>query len=312
MFLPTRTANSTAWASTRTTLSADLDYANVVSRVEERLRKKLGKSGSIQLTGSDFSTFAQAGRTQLVYTSESETATFTMDIGKADALNAQTWTLPADLTNQLDNVERRDFVSPGTIPASLRLPGVTHATRFRAANRLFTSYRQYAIKPAEIEFLGYSVDRKVGQDYETDSPTDASSFAVVPLGLGASFTTRVLIDDPDDETGTIQSDTLSVDGFGTLKTPNGTFQALRYTVRSTIRVYDMSGGGTPTEDDLLDEGSILRVGWVTKEGYWILADYTDYNATTGAATLSNLNYTAIVPTASLSPTFTGTNCGCGR
>jgi hypothetical protein len=295
--------------ASRATLQADLRRANLVSAAQERLLKTLGASGSIQLTNSDFTAFAQPGKTQLTYVASSESVAFEMVIGPPDLVNSQIWTLPADLTTELDVAQRRDFINPSTIPAGLQLAGVTHASKFVAPNRLFTGYRQYQISGSAVNFLGGSVDRKVGIDFSTASPN--ALFSVLPLQAGSAYTSQVVYDDPDDDVQEIETDTLSFDGFGSLKTPNGTVQALRYTIKSGLRTYDLSGGGPPSNSNLIDLNTTTQVGWVTKEGYWILADYADYNPTTHAATLSNVQYTTIVPTNSLSPTFTNT-CNCSR
>lgn len=295
--------------ASRTELRADLLRANLVSGAKERLLKKMGSAGAIQLTNSDFTTFAQPGNTQLTYTGSSGAVTFEMVIGQADLVNSQSWTLPADLTNQLDNVQRRDFINPTAIPVNLRLPGVTHAMKYVAGNRLYTGYRQFQIGSTAVNFLGVSVDRKVGTDFETVSPN--ALFSVLPLMAGSTYNSQSVYDDPDDDLREIQSDTLTFNGFGSLRTPNGTFQALRYTIKSGLRTYDLSGGGSPSNANLIDVNTSTQVGWVTKEGYWIVAEYTGYNPTTKAAMLRNVTYTAIVPTASLLPTFTN-SCNCPR
>ncbi|OJW71660.1 MAG: hypothetical protein BGO59_27220 [Spirosoma sp. 48-14] len=300
---------ATLVASARTNLSNDLAFANIVSGTEARWRAKLGAAGAIQLTANDFNTFAQPGNTLLTYGGSSLESTLNMVIGKADLVNAQTWTLPADLTYQLDRVSRRDFVSPTTIPANLRLNGVTNATKYIAENRANIGYRQYQIAGSAVNFLGYSVDRKVGTDFEASSA--GSIMTKLPAQLGDTFTNTIVYDDPDDELQTIQSDTLAFDGFGTLTTPNGSFQALRYTVRSGTRTYDTSGGATLSDDNLIDIETDQQIGWVTKEGYWFVANYANYNASTKSAELSQIAYSAIVTTRSLSPSFSN-SCNCSR
>jgi hypothetical protein len=298
--------NVVAYASRNTSLRSDLSKANLVSAAQRRLSRLMGASGSITFTGADFANLASPGNSQLMYFSDSENVTFEMVIGSTNLTTAQTWTLPADLTNQLDVVQRRDYVNPSSIPASLRLAGVSNATKFSAANRLFVSYEQYQIGASSVNYLGYSVDRKVGLDYAT--PSVGAILASVPLQAGSNYISQKTLDDPADDTQVTISDTLALDGFGTLNTPTGSFQALRFTMKSGYRTYDLSGGGPP---DLLDIETVQRVGWVTKEGHWIVADYADYDPTTKAATISQVQYLTHVPTSSLSPTFTNT-CNCPR
>lgn len=300
---------ATLVASTRTNLANDLAVANVVSTTEARWRAKLGAAGAIQLTAADFNTFAQPGNTLLTYVGSDPESTLPMVIGQADLANAQTWSLPANLTYQLDQVDRRDFVAPTSIPATLRIAGATNATKYMAPNRAYIGYRQYQIASSVVNFLGYSVDRKVGDDYETGST--ASIFSQLPAQLGTNFMSTTIYDNPDDELQTIQSDTLAFDGFGTLTTPNGSFQALRYTIRTGLRSYDTSGGATPSDDNLIDTDTGQQIGWVTKEGYWVVANYTNYNPSTKSADLSTVTYSAIVPTRSLSPSFSN-SCNCSR
>jgi hypothetical protein len=307
-YRPRLLSPNNAWASTRTTLGQDLSRANLVTDASERLRKKLGATGAIQLLGSDFALFASPGKTQLNYFSDGETTDFDMIIGEANAVTAQTWNLPAGLINQLERVQRNDFIPVSSVPAGLNLTGATHVSRTVSGNRIAVGYRQYQLKPNEVQYLGYAVDRKVGLDYQTASPDVGSSFAVVPLGLGASFSNKVIVDSPDDENRGEVTHTLTFNGFGTLNTPNGSFQALRYTVTTTDEIFDLSD---PNDPVLIDTETTTQVGWVTKEGTWIVADYKDYNPTTKAAKLSGVLYSTIVPTSSLSPTFTN-SCGCNR
>ncbi|TAE32011.1 MAG: hypothetical protein EAZ91_06035 [Cytophagales bacterium] len=307
--LPVLGAPLNAWASNGNTFARDLAKANLVSEAADRLRKKMGAAGAITLLGSDFSTFTSPGKSQLSYSSGSENVTFDMVIGAANAVTAQTWTLPADLTNQLDRVARADFVAVSSIPAGLGLPGVTHVSKYIAGNRQFVRFNQYQLKSNELQSLGYSVDRKIGNDFAQGSPDLNSSFATIPLALGASYTDKGVVEDPTDNIQYESSSVITFDGFGTLNTPNGSFQALRYTMTTTTNTLDVSDLNDPVE---IDTESATQVGWVTKEGTWITANYADYNPTTKAATISNVRYSAIVPTSSLSPTFTNSACGCSR
>lgn len=300
--------SATLLASTRSNLANDLAFANIVSNTEDRWRTKLG-AAAIQLSATDFNNFAQPGNTLLTYGGSNPESTLNMVIGQADLVNAQTWTLPADLTYQLDQVSRRDFVAPTTIPANLRITGATNATKYIADNRANIGYRQYQISGSAVNFLGYAVDRKVGSDYE--SASSGSIMTQLPAQLGDNFTSTTLYDNPDDELQTIQADTVSFDGFGTLKTPTGSFQALRYTIRSGLHTYDTSGGTTPSDDNLIDTETEQKVGWVTKEGYWFVANYANYNSSKKSAELSQIAYSAIVTTRSLSPSFSN-SCNCPR
>jgi hypothetical protein len=307
--LPFEGTSPTAWVSNRTTLTRDLATANLVSEAADRLRKKMRASGAITLQGSDFNTFASPGKSQLTYLSNSQSVTFDMVIGNADATNAQTWALPADLTNQLNNVSRADFIPVSRIPASLSIMGVTHASKYVAANRQYVQFRQYQLKANELQYLGYAVDRKIGNDFAQSSPDANNSFATVPLTLGASYTDVEVTDDPTDDTRYENTSVITFDGFGTINTPNGSFQALRYTMITTGKTYDVSDPNNPEQ---IDTESGTQVGWVTQQGTWITATYTGYNATTKSATLSNVRYSAIVPTSSLSPNFTNPSCNCTR
>ncbi|MBO0933118.1 hypothetical protein [Fibrella aquatilis] len=307
--MPFEGRSTTAWVSNRTTLSRDLASANLVSEAADRLREKMSVSGAITLLGSDFNSFASPGKSQLTYLSRSTSVTFDMVIGNANAVNAQVWTLPADLTTQLDRVSRADFVAVGSIPASLSIAGVTHVSKYIAGNRQYVQFSQYQLKSNELQYLGYAVDRKIGTDFAQGSPDLNSSFATVPLTLGSTYTDIEVAEDPADDTKYENTSVITFDGFGTLNTPNGSFQALRYTMNTTGKTYDVSDPNNPVQ---IDTDSGTQVGWVTKEGNWIVANYTDYNATTKAATLSNVRYSAIVPTSSLSPMFTNPSCNCPR
>lgn len=307
--LPFEGKSTTAWVSNRNTFARDLASANLVTEAADRLRKKMGTSGAITLQGTDFNSFASPGNSQLTYMSNSASVTFDMVIGTANAVNAQTWTLPADLTNQLDNVSRADFIAVNRIPAGLSIAGVTHASKYVAGNRQFVQFKQYQLKGNELQYLGYALDRKIGNDFAQSSPDANSSFATIPLTVGASYSDIEITDDPADDNRYETISAITFDGFGTLNTPNGSFQALRYTMTTTGKTFDVSD---PNDPEQIDTESVTQVGWVTQQGTWITATYTDYNTTTKAATLSNVRYSPIVPTSSLSPTFTNPGCNCPR
>ena len=288
--LKNRPANLGLWAkSGQSTMAGALPYANLVSRTYQRLQQRVGAAAAIRFSGADFANMARPGKSEAMYIASNDEFTAEMNIGEADSENAQTWTIPDGLVDELDEFIQRDFVSPNAIPKSIRLPNATHATRLRAEDGSYVGYRQYQLDNDEVEDLGFGIDLAEGEDYEVEFPTEGATFLSVPLELGSSFHSAEIIDEPGDDQRIESNSEINFDGFGTLHTPDGDHPALRYTVTTTLTYSKMSDG--PSE--------ISQVGWITKDGHWFVATYADHDESTGKATLSDISYTRIVPTSSL-------------
>ena len=285
-----RPADLGLWAKAGHNVANALPYTNLVSRTHQRLQQRVGAAAAIRFSGADFANMARPGKSEAMYIAGNDDFTAQMDIGRADDENAQTWTIPATLIDELDEFIQRDFVLPNAIPKSIRLPNATHATRLKAQDGSYVGYRQYQLDNDEVEDLGFGIDLADGEDYEVEFPTDGATFLAVPLELGSSYHSNELMDEPGDEDQKIETNSeINFDGFGTLRTPDGDHPALRYTATTTLSYSKPTG--QPTE--------INQVGWITKEGHWFVATYADHDESTGKATLSDISYTRIVATSSL-------------
>ena len=232
------------------------------------------------------------------------TATATMDIGVADNMNPQTWTVPAFA---YADTKTRYFIDPSDVtPASAQAPGaeyVLKATLLDEDAEVVTSYKHYIMDDGDkLNELGstYVKNGVTTGDYD-EAP---SIFADAPLDLGDIFTDNITIYEDDDPLPRLDSQNdITVDAFGTINTPLGTFDCLRMRITVTQSEY--------TTDPMVPSSvsTYHQVAWVTKEGFRFYAIVPSASSS-GTATVSGLamidmGSTTVLPFELVS--FTGKN-----
>lgn len=255
---------------------------------EQRVAQNTTAVVSISL--ANFNTISAVGNSWLLYQSS---ASFSMNIGTANNTSPQTWTLPTNLLTYFDGAGRSDFIATSSVPPALQVSGANKVMQtyyFDNNDRPMKVYDHYDINSSAINHLGTSYDLEVGDDDNFDEPD--YEFSDVPLDLNDTFTSTIEEEDyVTNLTLTKFVETITADAYGTIATPNGTFNCLRLSIVSQKYT-------RPNESAAYTLVSTTNnVSFVTKEGVYFT---TQVSATSGTATLSNFQYRRVVATASLS------------
>ncbi len=277
----------------------DSELLNLKREVSIPNGKVASTNSAIQITQSDFENIVQSGKSILF--SQGFTEYFYMNIGVANALNAQTWTLPSNLAEFVDaRTSRLDILSPNQIPVALQVAGATHVLKeilSEPNDEEVDAYMHLQIDGTEITDLGSSYDFDEGTDDNFDEEPDIELYDV-PLELGDSQITEEypIDEDYDGNFLKIYSETL-VDAFGSINTPYGNFECLRQTEitkyfrRSTTTA---SFRTTPNYE-------FRRVKWITKNGL-IFSAAVQSESPTHVGLMCFMELTRFVPTNTLTST----------
>lgn len=251
---------------------------------------------AIQITQTDFEAFVKTGNSVLF--SQGFYDNFTMNIGVADALNAQNWTLPLNLAQFVDgHTSRLDILSPNSIPVSMQVAGATHVLKEIVSEPNedeADSYMHLQIDGTDVTDLGTSYDFEEGSDNNFDEEPDVELYDV-PLNLGDNQITE---DFPIDENSNgnflkTRTETI-VDAFGIINTPYGNFDCLRQTenIKYFRRANENVSYGTQANYE------IRRVKWITKNGF-VFSAAVQFEDGSHNALLAYPELTRFVPTNTL-------------
>jgi hypothetical protein len=274
----------------------DTELLNLKNNVSVPNAKVASSNVAIQITQTDFEGFVQAGKSLLF--SQGLYDYFYMNIGTADAINAQTWTLPSNLAEYVDgSTSRLDILSPSQIPVAMQVAGATHVLKeiiSEPNGNEVDSYMHLQIDGTEVTDLGSSYDFDEGSDDNFDEEPDVELYDV-PLDLGDNQITEEF---PIEENLNgnflkIQTETI-VDAFGTINTPYGSFPCLRQTenVKYFRRASESVAYGTQANYE------IRRVKWITKNGFVFSAAVQDEDVN-HVGLLGFMEQTRFVPTNTL-------------
>lgn len=187
-------------------------------------------NAAVSIILADFNTISAVGNSWLLY--QSNAATFSMNIGSVNNTSPQTWTLPANLPSYFQGAGRSDFIAPSSVPVALQVAGANKVMQtyyLDNNNQHMKVYDHYDLNNAGIDHIGTSYDLEVGTDDTFDEPN--YKFADVPLDLNDNFTTT--IEDADYVTNltlTKYVENITADAYGTISTPDGTFNCLRMSI----------------------------------------------------------------------------------
>ena len=249
-------------------------------------------NSAISLTETDINAISAVGNTWVLFIAP-PTKSFSMNIGSANNSSPQTWTLPANFKTNFTGAGRNDFIAPGSVPSALQITGATMPNKVIKSYRIDDSgnwvirYDHLNITSTSVAHLGTSYDLKFGTDRNFDEPD--FKFSDVPIYLGDTWTTS---DDHKDFISALTLErfveTITVDAFGTIATPDGTFNCLRmsYVTQKYTRPDEASSFTLQSTKN--------SIGLITKEGYYFT---TDVSATSGTADCSNFVYRKVVSTA---------------
>jgi hypothetical protein len=280
--------SSTDTKITQTTRLQTFDYSSL--NLKNSLQNTvLQTTSAISISLNDFNAIAAVGNTWLNYFTAN---TMGMNIGTANSESPQTWSLPPSLMNNFNGTGRSDFIAPSSVPAALQRAGSNRVMKTLGldnTDRLMNIYEHFDINSAGIIRLGTSYDLEVGADDNFDELD--YEYTDVPLDLGDVF--QSIVDEEDYETNLAlikyESD-ITVDAYGTLSTPDGTFNCLRMSIQTQkfTRPNESSAYTLSTTTN--------QVSFLTKEGIYFNANVS---ATNGNVTLSNVSYRKVVQPAQL-------------
>ncbi len=269
---------------------------NLIDKIDgsKSEQKSIASSTPISISKDDFLEISSPRNTWLFF--ENKSASFSMDIGTANMVSYQTWSLPSNLFTYFPYAYYDDFIPLEEVPEDLK---------FADANRVMKSYyldsgenpidiyTHFKITDDEINEIGTSYFYSIDGD-EEGFDSDDYKFSDVPLNLG------------DADTGTAAGvnfnnrlhlvnyvNTKTVDAFGSISTPLGDFECLRISL-STIK-----NSRTDTSSAFTFEESFNSVAFVTKEGLNFVARTS---STSGSANLSQMQMKFFVPTGTLGQT----------
>lgn len=288
---PTRIATGASLSQSKRLQTFDVSALNLKNVEAQRSVQQTNIAVSISL--ADFDAISAVGNTWLLYEADNET--FSMNIGTANNTSPQTWALPANFLTYFEGAGRSDFVAASSVPAGLEIEGANKFMRtkyFDSNDRPMDVYDQYFIDNDGIDHLGASYDSEFGEDDTFDDPN--YEFSDVPLDLNDSFTSTIEESDYiTNLTLTKYIQTVTADAYGTISTPDGTFNCLRMSIVNQ----KYTRPNEATAYTLVS--TVQQVSFMTKEGVYFNAQVS---ATSGTVVCSNFQYREIVPTASLSET----------
>jgi hypothetical protein len=267
----------------------DVSMLNLKPANVQTLQNSLAHTNtSITLEQTDFQTITTPGNSWIEYLNNDDT--ILMNIGMANSSSPQSWTFPAELMTKFKSFYRTDFISPSSVPIPLRLSGANMVAKNYCLDFdgvPIDVFYQYNISATEVTSLGTSYDLENGDDDVFDEPN--FEYADVPLDIGDVVSS---IEYPENSTSNQNllriTETKTVDAYGTIATPDGTFNCLR--VSSTTEY-----ATRPNETSAFTVVSTFNgIEFVTKEGYY-------FTATVGAMNgqnrnLTNFTYRKIVKT----------------
>jgi hypothetical protein len=211
----------------------------------------------ISITTGDMSNYFGAGKSLFIYGSSD---TVMMNVGTASSSAPQTWSAPS--VNINDSV-RLDNVLPSSTPYASDFPGATYAQKsiISDSGLTFDIYEYYELSNDSLLSIGSFQHESWsfgGVTIDTSIISHTTQFLFhLPVQLGDVFASR---SDTTNFGGGMMEVTTSVatiDAFGTLNLPIGSFGALRSTDVTSVREYNGA--------ILIDSSITCSISWVTGE-----------------------------------------------
>ena len=268
-----------------------MEALNLKVPITPKVSSAARTSAAITIEQADFQNITTSGNTWLSFVNGK--STFSMDIGTANSSSPQSWTLPANLMTYFDGASKTEFLANSAVPPALLLPETNMVARtyeFDDNDVIIKVYNQYNLSAGELTHLGTSYD----QSYETDDVFDEPDFEYsdVPLNVGDNFSSEWL--EKDYKTNlTLEkyTTTRNVDAYGTITTPDGTFNCLRMSMTFKKETRPTESGAWKVEL------STSKIGFITKEGHYFQANIL--SQTGNVANLKGFNYKKTVKTNTL-------------
>ncbi len=241
----------------------------------------------VQITKADVESIFEPGKSWIDFSRDNPMTN--MNVGSASS-SAQSWTTP--------NIEWSDTsfstnVTPASTPYAAEFPSATH-TQYGTGyleGQPASQYTYYRIEDDGIYELGTALEANIG-GVDTVIIQSGGSQLIFPLPL----TYGLVLDDSRDSMDvgggayTIIVKSTSVDAFGTVTFPFGSFQALRVSDIEETTIYL---NGTP-----INHSASSSFNWIAPEGGTFEADIDTGSGTSGEVTLNYASMTQFnyVPT----------------
>jgi len=237
----------------------------------------------INLTVTDAQAFYAPGKSWRYF--ENTKFNGTVNIGTASS-SAQSWSFP---TISYTDTVRIDNMLPSSTPYASKFLRATHARRaIQSSGGTTSTYYEFTrITTDSLIELG-DVLRLEGGGVDTTVYSFQTHLSVLfPLTYGKSSSYR---DSTVMGPGSwyIQRSTTTCDGFGTVSSPFGTFQAVRQ--KQTTISQTFFGGVSFSAD------TSVTFSWITKEGYFVDVDPKDKVPVGSSIVASTLSYSSIITT----------------
>ena len=250
------------------------------------------RSAAISITESDFLALIQPNMRQETKRATLGVTSVTMDIGTADNLNPQTWTIPAWTLSLLTRNANLDFVAIANVPVAARVTGATHVAKKTFTDpddghNLVEYYHYNMVAGDELAEMGMTFIDTDDGGAVADRSESAQIFADAPLDLGDNFTSEMTdyLDD-NDYPKVVTSSNITVDAFGTINNPFGTSPATYNCLRMSITATEANYTTNPNTPSSTSTNHF--VAWVTKEGFRFYAKKPSQNASGAGVSLTNL------------------------
>ena len=270
-------APKTGLTKSHNTVFYDLATLNLKNPIIQQEKSVANTNTAITINQGDFQAISAVGNTWISFVNGA--STISMNIGTANNVTPQRWSLPANLMTYFDGGAKTDFISTAAVPPALLLSGVNMVARtyeFDDNEEIIQVYNQYDISAGQVTHKGTSYDLSYGADDKFDEPD--FEYSDVPLNVGDVFTS--VWEEQDYETNlTLEkyTTTRNVDAFGTITTPDGTFDCLRMSM--TFKKETRPNEATPWTVQLLTN----QVGFITKEGHYFQANVLSQTGKIGRA-----------------------------
>jgi hypothetical protein len=239
------------------------------------------------LTGSEMNAISSPRSSWLTLLNNS--SPITMDIGIADNLNAQTWTLPTGLLDLFQLYRNEDFIPIAEVPEDLRFPEANKVVKTEyedGGGNIIDVYDHYVIDNDAIDYIGISYYYYLEENADTFDPEDYK-FSDVPLQLGDGYTYNESATDVADRNLKYFEVDKSVDAFGTLNTPYGAFDCLRISFSTTTYT-------RPDVSSAYVAGAFFTsVGFITEQGHYFTGTTS---GTSGSVTIDDIQFQVVAPT----------------
>jgi Secretion system C-terminal sorting domain len=234
-------------------------------------------SAQTQITSSDVANVFAAGKGWI--STNNDDPQVTMDIGSASS-SSQNWTVP--------NIAWKDTftvmnISPSGTPYSSDFPTATNCQYFSGMVGGYsgTLYNYFRIQNNGVYSLGNAIQTKIGSKDTVLVNKNETVLFSLPVNYGSS---KVISNDTSDFGGGtlyITSKTESVDAFGNMTFPFGTYPALRI---SDIEVTGLYFNGSPFSSD-----TTYSFTWIAKDAGTFDISIDQSTGNSGTVTLTDAN-----------------------